>query len=139
MIYKRSVNYYETDGMRIVHHSNYIRYLEEARCEFLKQIGLPYEKIEEMGFMVPVLEVHCKYKMPAKFGTIMNIEVKIKEFDGIKLVIGYTITEEKTDTIIVEAETKHCFTNQNMRPISLKKENKEMYNTFLEYQKQMEE
>ena len=42
------------------------------------------------------------------------------------------ITEEKTDTIIVEAETKHCFTNQNMRPISLKKENKEMYNTFME-------
>lgn len=134
MIYTRNVNYYETDGMKVVHHSNYIRYLEEARCEFLKQIGLPYEKIEEMGFMIPVLEVNCKYKMPAKFGTIMNIEVKIKSFDGIKLAIAYTITEEKTGSIIVEAETKHCFTNQNMRPISLKKENKHIYETLIKYQ-----
>lgn len=138
MIYKRSVNYYETDGMRIVHHSNYIRYLEEARCAFLKQIGLPYDKIEEMGFMIPVLEVNCKYKMPAKFGTVMNIEVKIKQFDGIKLTIGYIVTEEKTNNIIVQAETKHCFTNQNMKPISLKKENKEIYETLLKYQEQVE-
>ena len=46
-IYKRKVNYYETDAMQIVHHSNYIRFLEEARISFMDKIGLPYKKIEE--------------------------------------------------------------------------------------------
>ena len=64
MIFKyiRKINYYETDRMGIVHHSNYIRFLEEARCRVLKKIGLSIEKIEETGFTIPTLEVNCKYK-----------------------------------------------------------------------------
>ena len=57
-IFERTINYYETDKMGIVHHSNYIRFLEEARCEFLKAIDLPYETLENNGIMIPVLEVH---------------------------------------------------------------------------------
>ena len=61
-IFERTVNYYETDKMGITHHSNYVRFLEEARCEFLKTIKLPYEALEAKEIMIPVLGVNCSYK-----------------------------------------------------------------------------
>ena len=61
---KWRVQYYETDRMGIVHHSNYIRYFETARTEFIRKEGLPYETIEEMGVLIPVLAVSAEYKTP---------------------------------------------------------------------------
>lgn len=60
--YDHKVQYYETDGMGIVHHSNYIRWFEEARVDLLEQLGFGYDRIEEAGYSGPVLEVSCQYK-----------------------------------------------------------------------------
>ncbi len=59
--YSRSVNYYETDQMGIVHHSNYIRYFEEARLQWMDEIGLSYRGLEERGMIIPVTFVDCQY------------------------------------------------------------------------------
>lgn len=127
MDFERKINYYELDGMNIVHHSNYIRYMEEARIFFLDQIGLPYKKIEDNGIMIPVLEVNYKYKYPAKFRDTIIVKVNVDGFDGIKLLISYEILNKETGAILGVGKTKHCFTNSEMRPISLKKVNKEFY------------
>ncbi len=124
--YKRRVNYYETDAMQIVHHSNYIRFLEEARIYFMDEIGLPYKKVEEKGILIPVIGVNCTYKTPAKFDDILEIKVKIKEYTGVKMVISYEITDSNTKEAVLLGETKHCFVNKDMKPISLKKYSKEM-------------
>ena len=58
--YSRSVNYYETDQMGIVHHSNYIRYFEEARLHRMDEIGLSYSGLEELGVIIPVTFVDCR-------------------------------------------------------------------------------
>ena len=60
--YDHKVQYYETDGMGIVHHSNYIRWFEEARVDLLEQLGFGYDRIEEAGYSGPVLEVSCSTK-----------------------------------------------------------------------------
>ena len=65
--YNHTVQYYETDKMGITHHSNDIRWLEEARVDFLKQIGWDYDKLEEIGVISPVTEVSCKYKNTTTF------------------------------------------------------------------------
>lgn len=130
MEFERGINYYELDGMNVVHHSNYIRYMEEARIYLLDQIGLPYKKIDDNGIMIPVLEVHYKYKSPAKFGDTISIKVDIAEFDGIKMKIKYEIKNKLDGRLLGIGETSHCFTNSNMRPISLKKVNKEFYDVF---------
>ncbi len=135
MEFEREINYYELDGMNVVHHSNYIRYMEEARIHLLDEIGLPYKKIEDNGIMIPVLEVNYKYKNPARFGDTIVIKASISKFDGIKLEMKYEITNKKTGKLLGIGETKHCFTNSNMRPISLKKVNKEFYEVF---EKEME-
>ncbi len=120
-IFERKINYYETDKMGIVHHSNYIRFLEEARCYYLDKIDLPYDKLEKNGIMIPALSVNCKYKTPVTFNDILLIKVIIKEVGIVKMTVSYEVTNKATGEIVIEAQTKHCFTNTNIKPINLKK------------------
>ena len=130
MIYERKINYYETDRMGIVHHSNYIRFLEETRCYWLNQIGMPFESLEENGITIPVLGVNVEYKHHVTFGDTIRIEVFTKEYNGVRMTIGYIITEKESGKIVLTGETKHCFTNRELRPINLKKVNPEFSQKF---------
>jgi acyl-CoA thioester hydrolase len=130
MIFERRINYYETDTMGIVHHSNYIRFMEEARIAFLDSIGLPYKKIEDSKIMIPVLGVNCEYKIPAKFDDIILIELHITEYTSVKMTLNYKITNKENGKLLVSGETKHCFTDITLKPISLKKLQPEMHKLF---------
>lgn len=134
MIYERKVNYYETDAMQIVHHSNYIRYMEESRTYALAKIGLPYSKMEEEGVLIPVLGVSCQYKHPARYEDEVLIDVRVKEYTGVKIIMEYTITNKETGDLILTGETKHCFTDVNLKPISLKKARPDMHEMLLKLQ-----
>lgn len=134
MIYERKINYYETDSMKIVHHSNYIRFMEESRTYSLNKIGLPYSKMEEEGILIPVLAVNCQYKHPARYEDTILIDVKIKEYTGVKIIMEYEITNKDTGELILIGETKHCFTDVNLKPISLKKAKPDMHEKMIKLQ-----
>ena len=121
MKYIHKVNYYETDKMGITHHSNYIRWMEEARVYFLNKIGYGYKKLEEDGIISPVIGVECDYKCPTTFDDEVEIEVGVEEFKGVKLVIKYTMINVKTNEVVLVGKTKHCFIDENNKPIILKK------------------
>ena len=121
--YKHIVQYYETDKMGITHHSNYIRWMEEARIEFLKQIGWDYAKLEELGIISPVVDVTCKYKNPTTFSEEIYITVSVQEFKGIKLILHYEMKRDAT--IVAEASSTHCFLDINGKPIRLDKQFKD--------------
>lgn len=121
-VYERKINYYETDRMGVVHHSNYIRFLEEARCGWLEYLGIPFSKLEESGITIPVLEVNCKYKHHITFEDTILIKPYIKEYNGVRMTVGYEVKEKNTGKEVILAETKHCFTNKDLRPINLKKQ-----------------
>ncbi len=131
MKFKHEVQYYETDKMGITHHSNYIRWMEEARVSFLKEIGWDYGKLEEMGIISPVVSVSCSYKKPTTFPDVVTTEVTIREFNGVKLVIGYEM--KKDDVIVCEAESSHCFIDRLGMPVRLKKQFPEFFNVLSEY------
>ena len=107
--YQHKVQYYETDCMGIVHHSNYIRWFEEARTDFLEQLGIGYDKMEQMGILSPVVSVGCEYKTMAKFGETVIIEAKIKEYNGISLVLDYVVSDKLTGEVRAVGTSKHCF------------------------------
>lgn len=130
IIHEKRINYYETDKMGIVHHSNYIRFLEEARCTWLRALGMSYGELEKMGIMIPVLGVSVDYKHHVTFEDVIQIKVFVKEFNGVRMKIGYDVREKETGNIVIEAETKHCFTDMNLKPISLKKLFPEVYDLF---------
>lgn len=119
--YIHKVQYYETDKMGITHHSNYIRWMEEARVDFFEKVGYDYKKLEDEGIISPVISVECDYKISTKFEDYVDIEVNIEEFKGVKLVFKYIMRNSKTGEIVAEGKSKHCFVNQENRPIILKK------------------
>ena len=128
--YIREINYYETDKMGIVHHSNYIRFLEEARCRWMKELGLPMEKLEELGYTIPMLEVNCKYLYPVTSGDIISIKPSISEYNGVRMTVSYEVKNINTENEIIKATTKHCFTNKELRPINMKKCNEQVHKLF---------
>ena len=125
-LYTHTVQYYETDKMGITHHSNYIRWMEEARIDFLAQLGYPYARLEEEGIISPVVSVACNYKVTTTFADQVTIQVMVREFKGIKLKLGYRMTNQ-AGAIVCEAESTHCFLNQEGKPLRLKKEKPEFY------------
>jgi len=128
--YSRKINYYETDMMGVVHHSNYIRFLEEARCAWVEAIGIPMRLIEERGYTIPVLEVNCKYKRPVTEGDMLAIGVKLIEYNGIRMTVLYDVRNIKTGEVVIEATTKHCFTNMDLKPVNMKKCDEEINTKF---------
>ena len=118
-MYRHRVQYYETDRMGITHHSNYIRWMEEARADFLEKKGWPYERIEEEGIISPVNSVDCRYKKPTTFADEVDIEVSVLEFNGVKLKIGYVM--KRGEETVCEGESMHCFLNKEGKPVKLSK------------------
>ena len=121
--YEYQAQYYETDQMGIIHHSNYIRWFESARIWYMKQIGVDYRDMEKMGIISPVLEVHCKYKSMVHFGDIVEILPKVEKYNGIKLELSYIIQDKNTQEIRTCGSSLHCFLDRGGKPLSLKKVN----------------
>lgn len=128
--YIHKVHYYETDKMGITHHSNYIRWMEEARVDYLEKLGWGYDKLEELGIGSPVIGIKCDYKNSTKFNDNIEIEVKIKEYEGVRMTIEYEMKNKDTDQIVLIGESKHCFTNQEGKPVALKKQCPEFDQVF---------
>ncbi|MBQ9658596.1 MAG: acyl-CoA thioesterase [Clostridia bacterium] len=128
--FERKINYYETDRMGVVHHSNYIRFLEEARCAWLEHLNMPFSLLEEKGITIPVLGVNCKYKYHVTFGDTIIIKLFEKKYNGVRLTMGYEVTEKETGKLVLTAETEHCFTNKDLRPVNLKKAEPEFNEKF---------
>ena len=120
--YLRKINYYETDKMGITHHSNYIRFMEEARIAFLESIGCGYEKWEKDGIISPVININCDYKKPTTFGDELLIQAKIIEYKRLTLKVAYTMINIKTDEVVFVGESNHCFVNKEGRPIPLSRQ-----------------
>ena len=131
MEYKHKVQYYETDKMQIAHHSNFIRWMEEARVDFLERIGAPFEKLEEMGLICPVIEVGCKYIGMVRFGETITVNTQLEEFSGVKMLVSYTMTHENGE-VCCEATSRHCFLRDG-RVINLKKKEPDIYAKFEPY------
>lgn len=120
--YIRKINYYETDRMGITHHSNYIRFMEEARISFLEKIGCGYDKWEEAGIVSPVIGIACEYKRLTTFGDELRIRVSIAEYTRLKLSVAYTMVNTKTEEVVFTGMSHHCFVNGEGRPIALSRQ-----------------
>lgn len=119
--YVHHAQYYETDQMGIIHHSNYIRWMEEARIDFMSQCGVSYKDLEEMGIIIPVLSVSCEYRSMVHFDDNIIINVKMARYSGIKMDLEYVFTNAKTVERTTTGTSSHCFLNRDYRPIALKK------------------
>lgn len=119
--YEHLVQYYETDQMGVVHHSNYIRWFEEARIYYFDKIGLSYKHMEEIGIISPVVGVSAKYKTSVKFFDTVEIDVKFTRYTGVRLFISYEIKDKETGEVRCTGESEHCFVSPEGGIISVKR------------------
>lgn len=129
--YIRQAKYYETDQMGIIHHSNYIRWMEEARIDVLDQLGYPYRRFEEMGYMSPVLHAECDYKKSVRFGDEVKIIVSLQDFGKVKFTLRYDMYNMTEGGVLsASGTTTRCFLKKDGRPVMMNKEMKEFSETM---------
>lgn len=117
--YFHKVNYYETDKMGITHHSNYIRWMEEARADWMDQVGFPYVKMEQMGIISPVVNIECNFVNTTTFDDVVEIMVSMVNYTGVRLVVEYVM--KKGETVVFTGKSTHCFLDfKTYRPVRLK-------------------
>lgn len=124
--YIHRVAYYETDRMGITHHSNYIRWMEEARVDFMDQIGWNFARLEEEGVTSPVLAVSCNYKKPTTFDDRVSIQVELAEYSGVRSTFAYTMRKVEADgelgKVVFTGTSQHCFVAPNGVPMRVDKQ-----------------
>lgn len=109
------VIYGDTDQMGIVYYANYLRWFEKGRSEFLRQIGLPYARIEQQGFSFPVVEVHCRYTQSARYDDLVSIETELAELNRASLHFQYRILREADGCLLATGATKHACLDRDGR------------------------
>ena len=128
--YKHKVQYYETDKMGIVHHSNYIRWMEEARVDFLEKIGWSYDQLEKVGLVSPVLSLNIDYSHPTYFSDMVSIDVEILELKMSKMRVGYKMTNEE-GKVVAKCVSSHGFLLSSGRPGIIKRDFPGLYEALL--------
>ena len=132
--YRRKAHYYETDAMEIIHHSNYIRWFEEARVDFMDQIGIGYKEVVDAGIDFAMLGVNCEYKSMVRFGDVVEIYSSMTVVTPTRVTVSYRVVDAESGQLRTTGETNHCFYSRvKNRPVSLKRELPELYELFERY------
>jgi len=109
------VRYAETDMMGIAYHGNYLPWFEIGRTALLREQGLPYAELEKMGYRLPVLEVHAKYKRPALYDDVLTIETTMSERPILRIRLDYRIL--RGTELLATGHTEHAFINHESQPV----------------------
>ncbi|MCR4435776.1 MAG: thioesterase family protein [Clostridiales bacterium] len=124
---KFTVRYAETDQMGIVHHSNYPVWFEAARTGFFRKLGFPYSKIEGEGILLPLTDIKCCFKNPARYEDEIEIRVKMVELTCVRIIFSYEVYNSLDKSLIATGETAHAWTDRNLKPLNLEKRLPELY------------
>ncbi len=109
--YQRRVHVYETDLMAIVHHSNYLRFCEEARVEWCTQNNL-IDSSDKAVFGLAVTETRVKHLSPARYSDLLTVSAQVR-IEGVRLFFQYKITT--AEKVVCVAETVHCSLDLNFK------------------------
>ncbi len=128
------VRFVETDMMGVVHHSNYFRWFEIGRVDYLKQAGVDLLQLFNEGIIYPIRDVSCRYISSAKFNDIIHIETEMAEFSRAKMVFTYRILNDK-GALLATGMTQNVFTNAEGKIIMLPSQYSDCVNEFMAKQK----
>jgi acyl-CoA thioester hydrolase len=122
-----SVKYSEIDKMGIVHHSNYPKWFEIGRRDYLKKADIPSSTISSQGFYLPLSKMECKFKSPAKLGSIVTVNTRITCMSCMKVKFEYEILDKTNGKLLAVGETIHAWTDKNIQPLNIEKAAPQIY------------
>lgn len=120
---KQRVIYADTDRMGVVYHATYLRYLEHARVEFIRDQGFAYSAMERLGYGLPVIDLAVTYLASAVYDDVVSVWVGMAKLSPARVHFCYRLTVEPGDRQgfdreahgepleLIRAETRHgCVT-----------------------------
>ncbi|MDO5536775.1 MAG: thioesterase family protein [Desulfovibrionaceae bacterium] len=113
------ISYGETDAMGIVYYAEYLHIFERARDAYIRASGFSYNEVEARGIYLPVREVQCRYRSPARFDDVVHCRVAIAEWGRASLTFEYEMTSEARDRVLVTGMTQHASADKNGRPVRM--------------------
>ncbi len=112
------VDFFDTDAMEVVHHSNYIRWFEIGRVEFLRMAGITLNELMDDGYVFPITEVSAQFLSPGKFDDILVIETTPTALTKVKMAFDYRIMNKSEGTVLVMGHTQNVFTSRETGKIA---------------------
>jgi acyl-CoA thioester hydrolase len=125
------VRYAETDQMGVVYHSNYLIWFEVGRVEFIRHLGLNYKQMEEEGCGIAVVDVHARFKAPARYDDELIIETRLLAARGAVVKFGYRILRVGDGALLCEGETMHVCVGKDMKKMCLPPKYAERFAAYL--------
>ena len=118
IITEHHVNFYDTDAMAVVHHSNYIRWFEMGRVAYLRKYGITLGEMMEDGYVFPITEVRAKYVSPGRFDDDICIATRPKALTKAKMAFQYRVFNKATGELMVTGFTQNVFTHRESGKIT---------------------
>lgn len=109
------VRYAETDQMGVAHHSSYLVWFEAARTELIRGRGRSYAEIEAAGWLLVVVEAHCRYRRPARYDEVLVVRSRVREVRGATLAFAYDVVRKVDGEIVADGYTVHAAVDRSGR------------------------
>jgi len=113
------VRYSETDQMKVAYHPNYIIWFELARIAFLRELGFTYGEMEEDGMHLPLVEIRCRYKHPARFDDEITVRARLAQMRTSLLRFRFEVVRTCDDRLLAEGESVHMVVGNDLKPTRL--------------------
>jgi acyl-CoA thioester hydrolase len=107
------VRYQETDQMGVVYHVNYINWFELGRTELIRTLGTTYRAIEEMGLLLPLIDLQIQFKLPARYDDIITIRTQIAEYSNVRIQFNSEIY--RGEQLLVSGTTNHVWLSREWK------------------------
>ncbi len=116
---EKRIYYHDTDSGGVVYYANYLKYLEEARTEFLEKKALSVEAFHRRGLIYAVRKCSITYRSPARYGDTLLCDAELIKTTAVQLIFKQTIHHSQSKALIVEAEVTLVCLNKNFKPVPI--------------------
>lgn len=121
------VRYQETDQMGVVYYANYLVWFEIGRTDYIRHFGISYRKLEELGLLLPVVDVQCRFLQPACYDDEISISTCLDAHNGSKLIFAYEIKRKPDQRLLARGSTTHLWTDRSLKRMNIKRKYPELY------------
>lgn len=121
------VRYGETDKMGVVYNANYLNWFEIGRTDFIRASGCSYRELEERGILLPLTDAQLSFLAPARYDDEVEVRTRVIELTPVRLTFSYEICRVADGKLLVRGETRHVFTDAELKPIRLPRREPELY------------
>jgi len=109
------VRYAETDQMRVAHHASYLVWFEAGRTEFIRACGRSYAQLEEDGWLLVVIEAHCRYRRPARYDDVLTLRTRLRDVGPARMSFGYELVRAADGVVLADGWTVHAAVDRGGR------------------------